>query len=161
MILRALTLNILHTNTHTVHMTKHSQTLKCPDGTIKVIKSVQSTRAWNCSLFQCYQSHTEFKSGRKQHETWPLTGPCCSGYWHAKSTCMFLRGQRGQGNMQVMWGLQTNAQKQRDGLVFCAWLCFLFPQVRNQWGHAWARVKPKVSVKWVYSKLLLAGVCAG
>lgn len=71
-------------HTHIAHMTKHSQTPKRLNGTIKVIKSAQSTRAWNCSSFQCYQSHTEFKSGRKQNKTWPLTGPCCSSSWHAK-----------------------------------------------------------------------------
>lgn len=72
MSLRALT---LHTHTHThiqiAQMTKHSQTLKRLNGTIKVIKSAQNTRAWNCSSFQCYQSHTEFRSGRKQSKTWP------------------------------------------------------------------------------------------
>ena len=166
MSLRTLTLNthtethkhthtLTHTHTHT-QMTKHSQTPKALNGTIKVIKSGQSTRAWNCSSFQCYQSHTEFKSGRKQNKTWPLTGPLCSSYWHAK-IYTYVPPETAQWRRHVShvrFANKCTQTKTRPG--FCAWFCFLFPKVRNQWGHAEESSEPEVSVKWVYSELLLA-----
>lgn len=132
MSLRALT---LHTHTHThiqiAQMTKHSQTLKRLNGTIKVIKSAQNTRAWNCSSFQCYQSHTEFRSGRKQSKTWPTDWAMLQYLLPCQN--LHVCSPRGSPEVETRESCEIckqNAQKKTETDRF---LClFLFPVSTSQ-----------------------------